>query len=238
MVAVLPALATGALTSLGGFGASKLLGGLFGGGGDDRSGGGGKFDFESILPKSYGPADDFLEDYFGNMSGFSTTKPYGPRDFDNFEKYVNKGIVDKYDVLNKYGSMGVDPSSQDYKDILFDKITKNQGLNIAGLVGKQMGAFSGIAPDDAKVRELYKLGKRTGKVGSGAEFSNFVAQSLAMDPNYRTPSGQEYLAGMRYGPLVNVGGTMMFKATPETRKRMARQEEGAQQFADFLGGAA
>ena len=41
MVAFLPALATGALSAAGSFGANKILGGLFGGGGGSSGGGGG-----------------------------------------------------------------------------------------------------------------------------------------------------------------------------------------------------
>lgn len=233
MVAILPALATGALTSAGGFAASQLLGGLFGGGGGSSGGGGGgAFDFENVLPEPYGPAMDFLGGYFGDNPGL------GQEDFDDFGKAVDKGRLDKYSALGLYGSMGVDPSEQGYKDMLFDKITKKQGFDIGRSVGKQMGAFSGIAPDDDKLKDLYKLGKKTGKTGSGSEFSNFVAQSLSMDPNYRMPSGQEYLTGMKYGPLVNVGGTMMFKATPATKNRMARQQQGKEDFAKFLEGVA
>ena len=51
MVAILPALATGALSAAGGFAASNLLGGLFGGGGSS-GGGGGSFDVSGILPES------------------------------------------------------------------------------------------------------------------------------------------------------------------------------------------
>jgi hypothetical protein len=58
MVAILPALATGALSAAGGFAASNLLGGLFGGGGSS-GGGGGSFDVSGILPESLPFVDQF-----------------------------------------------------------------------------------------------------------------------------------------------------------------------------------
>ena len=80
MVAIGAALATGALTSLGGFGASKILGGLFGGGGSSGGGGGGSFDVSGILPESLPFVDQYLEDQFNlagtdNLSDYFATKP-------------------------------------------------------------------------------------------------------------------------------------------------------------------
>jgi len=86
MVAILPALATGALTSVGGFAASNLLGGLFGGGGGSSGGGGGgSFDVSKILPESLPFVDQYLEDQFNlagtdDLSDYFATSPVGKKE--------------------------------------------------------------------------------------------------------------------------------------------------------------
>ena len=230
MVAVLPALAGGALSAIGGFGASKILGGLFGGGGGGSSGGGGG-SMAGALPEPYGPAQGFLEDYFDN---FGVPKAFGPKDFKQFQKAIDRGNIDKYTALGLYDTAGISPADKSYQNVLFDTVKEADAKNITGLLGKQFGAFSGVSPGDKEISELYELGKLTGKTGSPQEFSNFITQTLSMDPRYRQPSGQELLAGMKYGPLVNVGGTMQFKASPRSQRMFDKIDEGNKMYYDRL----
>lgn len=221
-----PAIAGAAVSTGLGFGLNKLFGG---GGGGSPGGGGGSM--AGALPEPYGPAQDFLEKYFGN---FGVPKPFGDRDFNMFEKAIDRGNIDKYTALGLYDTAGISPSDEKYQNVLFDTVKESDAKNITGLLGKQLGMFSGVSPGDKEIGELFELGKLTGKTGSPQEFSNFIAQSLSMDPRYRQPSGQELLAGMKYGPVVNVGGTMQFKANPRSQRMFDKIDEGNKMYYDRL----
>lgn len=220
---VLPAIAGSATT----FGLNKL----FGGGGGGSSGGGGG-SMAGALPKPYGPAQDYLRAYFDD--NFGVPKPFGDRDFNEFERAIDRGNIDKYTALGLYDTAGVPASDKEYQDVLFDTVKESDAKNIAGLLGKQLGMFSGVSPGDDEINELFELGRLTGKTGSPQEFGNFIAQSLSMDPRYRQPSGQELIAGMKYGPLVNVGGTMQFKASPRSQRMFDKIDEGNKMFYDKI----
>lgn len=211
------------------------LGGLFGGGGGGSSGGGGGGAFAGALPQPYGPAMDYLDKYF--ESNFGIRKDFGPKDLNKFEEQVDKGGIDKYTALNFYDNFGVQPADKAYQNILFDTVKKSDAKNIAGLLGKQFGMFSGVSPGNAEIDELYELGKLTGKTGSPQEFSNFLTQTLSMDPRYRQPSGREFYAGlMKGGPLVNVGGTMQFKGTPRSQRMFDKIDQGNKMYYDRIKG--
>ena len=227
-----PAIVGSAVSTGLGFGLNKLFGG--GGGGGSSGGGGGGGALAGALPEPYGPAMDYLDKYF--ESNFGIRKDLGPKDLNRFEEQVDKGGIDKYTALNFYDNFGVQPADKAYQEILFDTVKKSDAKNIAGLLGKQFGMFSGVSPGNAEIDELYELGKLTGKTGSPQEFSNFITQTLSMDPRYRQPSGQEYLAGMKYGPLVNVNGTMQFKASPRSQRMFDKIDQGNKMYYDRIKG--
>jgi hypothetical protein len=122
MVAILPALATGALTSVGVFAASNLLGGLFGGGGSSGGGGGGSFDVSKILPKSLPFVDQYLEDQFNlagtdDLSDYFATSPVGKKEGRELASVIGQSMF-----------RGATPTRKQTKDAYkFAKLTGNTG---------------------------------------------------------------------------------------------------------------
>lgn len=122
MVAILPALATGALSAAGGFAASNLLGGLFGGGGSSGGGGGGSFDVSGILPESLPFIDQYLEDQFNlagadDLSDYFATSPVGKEEGRELASVIGQTMF-----------RGATPTRKQTKDAYnFAKLTGNVG---------------------------------------------------------------------------------------------------------------
>ena len=183
MVAILPALATGALSAAGGFAASNLLGGLFGGGGSS-GGGGGSFDVSGILPESLPFVDQYLEDQF-NLAG--------------------KDDLSDYFATSPVG--------------------KKEGRELASVIGQSM--FRGATPTRKQTKDAYKFAKLTGNTGSSNQAQQAISSYFAQtNPEYRMPSSQELLAGMKYGPLVGTdSGVFLFGGTDRTNKMFDRLDD-------------
>lgn len=229
MVAILPALAGGALTAVGGFGASKLLGGLFGGGGSGSSGGGGGGSMAGALPDPLPFMEKYLENKFGldgSLSDKRVNKYIGAMD-------QGKGF-DKYGLQNFMDIYGVDPDSREYFDVVTSTIGRPRGEELAGVIGQTM--FRGGTPSRDQIKDAYKYAKVTGSLGSPSDasraFSSFFAQTPEGMKN-RMPSSQELLAGMKYGPLVGTeSGSFLFGGTPGMDKMFNRQESARRFRAD------
>lgn len=222
MVAILPALATGALTSAGGFAASKLLGGLFGGGGGGSSGGGGGMDVSGILPESLPFVDAYLEQNFNLGSTF------GPGDYTRLGKAMDRGKIDKYQLMNLYDTQGLDAGDKNYFKALTSTIGKKRGKELAGAVGKTM--FRGQDPSKKSIKDAYKYAALTGATGTPKEAQQAMASYFAQTPTgmrTRMPSSQELLAGMKYGPLVGTdSGVFLFGGTDRTNAMFDRLDAG------------
>jgi hypothetical protein len=222
MVAILPALATGALSAAGGFAASNILGGLFGGGGGSSGGGGGGIDFDALQDIIAPP--DFLSSYAENQ--FNVKPRLGPKDLEKYEKAMDKGKIDKYSLLGLYDSGGLDPSDKAYRNILTSTIGRPRGEELADVIGKSM--FGGGTPSREQVKDAYKYALVTGSTGSPKDAQQAFASYFAQTPEgmkNRMPSSQELLAGMRYGPLVGTeSGVKLFAGTPGMDRMFDRQE--------------
>tara|TARA_E500000305_G_scaffold13329_1_gene9132 strand:- start:26 stop:622 length:597 start_codon:yes stop_codon:yes gene_type:complete len=183
MVAILPALATGALSAAGGFAASNLLGGLFGGGGSS-GGGGGSFDVSGILPESLPFVDQYLEDQF-NLAGTDDLSDY----------FATKPV------------------------------RRKEGRELASVIGQSM--FRGATPTRKQTKDAYKFAKLTGNTGSSNQAQQAISSYFAQtNPEYRMPSSQELLAGMKYGPLVGTdSGVFLFGGTDRTNKMFDRLDD-------------
>lgn len=227
MVAILPALATGALTAAGGFGASQLLGGLFGGGGSGSSGGGGGLDMKELEKALAAPK--FLSGYTEDL--FDLDSNFGSGDYDRLLNAMNdptKGSLDKYQVMNIFGQQGLNPGDKDYFDALTSTIGKKRGRELAGVVGQSM--FQGNAPSKSSIKDAYQYALLTGNTGTTQEAQQAMASYFAQTPEgmkYRMPSSQELLAGMKYGPLVGTeSGVKLFAGTPRTQAMFDRIDAG------------
>lgn len=222
MVAILPALAGGALTAVGGFGASKILGGLFGGGGSGSSSGGGGGSMAEALPAPLPFMEDYLENKFGLGGSLSDKR------LDEYIKAMNQGKgFDKYGLQNFMDIYGVDPDSKEYFDVVTSTIDKPRGKELAGVIGQSI--FRGGTPSRQQIRDAYKYAKVTGNLGSPSDasraFSSFFAQTPEGMKN-RMPSSQELLAGMKYGPLVGTdSGVFLFGGTDRTNKMFDRLDD-------------
>lgn len=223
MVAVLPALAGGALSAIGGFGASKILGGLFGGGGGS-SGGGGGLDMKELQKALAAPK--FLSGYTEDL--FDLDSNFGSGDYDRLLNAMDSGTIDKYQVLNIFGQQGLNPGDKDYFDALTSTIGKKRGKELAGVVGQSM--FQGNAPSKSSIKDAYQYALLTGNTGTPQEAQQAMASYFAQTPEgmkYRMPSSQELLAGMKYGPLVGTeSGVKLFAGTPRTQAMFDRIDAG------------
>lgn len=226
MVAVLPALATGALTSAGGFAASKLLGGLFGGGGGGSSGGGGGLDMGRLQEALTAP--QFLSAYTDDL--FNLDSDFGSVETNrllNAMSNPKKGL-DKYQVMNILGQQGFDSGDKPYFEALTSTIGKKRGKKLAGAVGKAM--FRGEDPSRKSIKDAYKYAALTGATGTPKEAQQAMASYFAQTPmglKNRMPSSQELLAGMKYGPLVGTdSGVFLFGGTDRTNAMFDRLDAG------------
>lgn len=224
MVAVLPALAGGALSAIGGFGASKILGGLFGGGGGSSGGGGGGLDMKELQKALAAPK--FLSGYTEDL--FNLDSNFGSGDYDRLLNAMDSGKIDKYQVMNIFGQQGLNPGDKDYFDALTSTIGKKRGKELAGVVGQSM--FQGTAPSKSSIKDAYKYALLTGNTGTPQEAQQAMASYFAQTPEgmkNRMPSSQELLAGMKYGPLVGTeSGVKLFAGTPRTQAMFDRIDAG------------
>jgi len=228
MVAVLPALAGGALSALGGFGASKILGGLFGGGGGSSGGGGGMgIDMDEFMNLIAPP--DYLSQYVEDQ--FNLGPPFGSNRMDQLQTAVDDNKLDKYQLLNIYDTAGMNLGDKEYFDALTDTVGKKDRRELAGVVGATM--FGGEEPTRKEIKAADKYAVATGQTGSPKEaqqaYSTYFAQTPKGMKN-RLPSSQELLAGMKYGPLVGTeSGVKLFGGTQRTNQMFDRID-GARQF--------
>ena len=219
MVLVLPALATGALSAAGGFAASKLLGGLFGGGGSSGGGGGGMgIDMDEFMGLIAPP--DYLSSYVEDQ--FNLAPPFGSKRIGQLENAVDQNKLDKYQLLNLYDTAGMDLGDKAYFRALTDTVGKKDRRELAGVVGTAM--FGGKEPTRKQIKAADKYAKATGQTGSPKEAQQAYATYFAQtNPEYRMPSSQELLAGMKYGPLVGTeSGVKLFGGTSRTNEMFDR----------------
>ena len=220
MVAVLPALAGGALSALGGFGASKILGGLFGGGGSSGGGGGMGIDMDEFMGLIAPP--EYLSQYVEDQ--FNLGPPFGANRIDQLQTAVDDNKLDKYQLLNIYDTAGMNLGDKAYFDALTDTVGKKDRRELAGVVGATM--FGGEEPTRKEIKAADKYAVATGQTGSPKEaqqaYSTYFAQTPKGMKN-RMPSSQELLAGMKYGPLVGTeSGVKLFGGTPRTNEMFDR----------------
>ena len=221
MVLMLPALATGALTAAGGFGASKLLGSLFDGGGSGSSGGGGGggLDMEELQKALAAP--QFLSDYTQDLFNLDSNFDSG-----DYLDAMNAGDIDKYQVMNIFDQQGLSPGDKDYFDAITSTIGKERGEELAGIVGQAM--FRGTAPSESSIKDAYQYALLTGNTGSPQEVQQATASYFAQtNPEFSAPSSEQLLAGMKYGELVGTdSGVKLFAGTPRTQAMFDRIDAG------------
>lgn len=223
MVAILPALAGGALTAVGGFGASKFLENIFGGGGSGSSGGGGggfsnPYDF---LPEQRPYINTYLSDMFG-----VSDVPLASTDLqERLLKRVDQGKLGKEELANLYRQAGLDDvGNKGYFDALTDTMKKSDAQEFASLLGTQI--YQGNTPSKQEIKDVYKLGKLSGNLGSPEQFGRFAGSYFSQaKPEYRQAKDNELTASMQFGELVGTPtGGKLFKPT---ESRIARRDKAA-----------
>ena len=224
MVAILPALAGGALTALGGFGASSLLDSLFGRGGSGSSGGGGGFSNPyDFLPEQRPYINTYLDDMFGVPD-----VPLASTDLqERLLKRVDQGKLGKQELANLYRQAGLDDvGNKGYFDALTDTMKKSDAQEFASLLGTQI--YQGNAPSKQEIKDVYKLGKLSGNLGSPEQFGRFAGSYFAQTPEgleKRLATPNELTASMQFGELVGTPtGGKLFKPT---ESRIARRDKAA-----------
>ena len=216
-----PGVGTALGATIGG-GLGTAAGSLFGGGGGGSSGGGGGMDISGILPQSLPFIDDYLEQNFNLESTFR------PGDYRRLGKAMDKGKIDKYQLMNLYDAQGLDAGDKNYFKALTSTIDKKKGKKLAGVVGKAM--FRGEDPSRKSIKDAYKYAALTGATGTPKEAQQAMASYFAQTPmgmRTRMPSSQELLAGMKYGPLVGTdSGVFLFGGTDRTNAMFDRLDAG------------
>ena len=229
MVAILPALLTGAATSAGGFAASKLLGGLFGGNKSSSSSRGGSDPYQAqmqMLEKFLNyesPTTNFLDNYVNNIF-MDSTNDYkdslrSQNYADNIFGAVESGDMDFYDAQAAF-STAFKPNSEFYA-------TDRYGRFLQSDIGNQnmdqiaQNAFSTNLMRQGTNKEIKALRQQARVLGldkTPMEFSSFVNSEIASSFEGRGKSdytpGERQLAA-RYGGFgYNPDGSRSYLVNP------------------------
>ena len=221
-----------------GAGVGALLGGvssLGGGGGSGSSGGGGGMgiDVDEFMGMIAPP--DYLSSYVEDQ--FNLAPPFGSKRIGQLENAVDQNQLDKYQLLNLYDTAGMNLGDKAYFDALTDTVGKKDRRELAGIIGGTM--FGGEEPTRKQIKAADKYAVATGQIGSPKEAQQAYATYFAQSDKgmkYRTPSSQELLAGMKYGPLVGTeSGVKLFGGTPRTNEMFGRIDGARNYRADKFG---
>jgi len=206
-----------------GAGVGAVLGGVSSfGGGSGSSGGGGGMDMKALQKALAAPK--FLGDYTKNL--FDLDSDFGSGDYDRLLNAMDRGKVDKYQVMNIFDQQGLNAGDKDYFDAMTSTIGKERGRELADVIGQTM--FRGATPTRKQTKDAYKYARLTGNTGTPQEAQQAISSYFAQtSPEYRLPSSQELLAGMKYGPLIGTeSGVKLFAGTDRTRDMFGRLDQG------------
>ena len=218
---VIPGVGTGLGATIGG-GLGTAAGGLFGGGGSGSSGGGGGgLDMEELQKALAAP--QFLSDFTQDLFNFDVDSNF---DSGKYLNAMDSGKLDKYQVTNIFNQQGLNPGDKDYFDAITSTIGKRRGEELAGVVAQAM--FQGTEPSESSIKDAYQYALLTGNTGTPQDAQQAMASYFAQtNPEFRAPSSQELLAGMKYGPLVGTeSGVKLFAGTDRTQAMFDRIDAG------------
>ena len=228
MVAVLPTLLGGALSSAGGFAASKLLGGLFGGGRSrSSSGGGNPYKAQMQMLQKFlnyeSPTTNFLDNYVNNIF-MDASKDYNDslrsqNYADNIFGAVESGDMDFYDAQAAF-STAFKPNSEFYATNKYGKFLQSD-IGNPNMDQIAQNAFSTNLMRQGTNKEIKALRQQARVLGldkTPMEFSSFVNSELASSFEGRgksdyTPREREQAA--RYGGFgYNPDGSRSYLVNP------------------------
>lgn len=229
MVAVLPTLLGGALSSAGGFAASKLLDGIFGERKSSSSSGGGSNPYQAQLQMlqkflNYeSPTTSFLDNYVNNIF-MDASKDYNDslrsqNYADNIFGAVESGDMDFYDAQAAF-STAFKPNSEFYATNKYGKFLQSD-IGNPNMDQIAQNAFSTNLMRQGTNKEIKALRQQARVLGldkTPMEFSSFVNSELASSFEGRgksdyTPREREQAA--RYGGFgYNPDGSRSYLVNP------------------------